>query len=253
MIRNLGVGELDRATSLHRMRRKDGTWIWVEAGYRLARDDQGGPQEIISIVRDVGERQRHEQELRAAKEAAERANAAKTEFLATMSHEIRTPLNGVLGYADLLILDRTLTPEQRRQVDRIQSAGSAPPLTVVNDILDFSRIEAGEIKLVQDTVAVVKGVADGKGLPIEIALDPALPSGLTGDEARLRQVLLNFLNNAIKSTHEGRVRVAVRHEGSSPAGETITFAVDDTGIGIAPEKQERLFRRFSQINGSIDR
>jgi CheY-like chemotaxis protein len=184
-----------------------------------------------------------------------------------MSHEIRTPLNGILGYADLLLDESAIQDEDRRRLELIHSSGAAL-LTVVNDILDFSKIEAGEltldpvsfplVQIVDDTVSIVRGSALRSGLRIEAQIDPALPGVVVGDPGRLRQVLLNLLNNAVKFTPEGSVTLTVRREGEGLApdggpGDVVRFTVTDTGIGIAPAQQERLFKRFSQVDGSISR
>jgi CheY-like chemotaxis protein len=179
-----------------------------------------------------------------------------------MSHEIRTPLNSILGFTGLILDRPDLDPEVMRQVHLIQGSGAAL-LTIVNDILDFSKIEAGQIDLdphsfgtealIGNTLSIVRGLAGAKRLAIRADIDPDLPPWLIGDEDRLRQILLNFLNNAIKFTREGHVTLAVRVEASTPEGETVRFSVVDTGIGIPKAKQHRLFQRFSQVDGSIRR
>jgi signal transduction histidine kinase/CheY-like chemotaxis protein/HPt (histidine-containing phosphotransfer) domain-containing protein len=209
-----------------------------------------------------------ERDLTSARDVAEKAlsqansaSMAKTNFLASMSHEIRTPLNGIIGYTEQL-LNEPLHPRQRRYIDLIQVSASAL-LTVANDILEFSSIEAEQIKLrlepfslvalVDNTVSIVSSGAGKKGVPVKVVLDPSIPKMFIGDEARLRQILLNLLNNAVKFTREGHIAVMVEHQGNTDEGEHIRIEVADTGIGIAPEKHDRLFRRFSQVDPTIRR
>lgn len=209
-----------------------------------------------------------EHQLIGAKEVAENAlsrvniaSTAKTNFLASMSHEIRTPLNGIIGYTEQL-LDEKLNAKQRRYANLIQVSASAL-LTVANDILDFSSIEADQIKLqpepfslvslVDNTVSIVSSGAGKKGVPIRIEWDLRIPRLVLGDEARIRQVLLNLLNNAVKFTREGHITTLVHYLGTSEAGERIRISVVDTGIGIPLEQHERLFKRFSQGDPSIRR
>ncbi|WP_125940054.1 PAS domain-containing sensor histidine kinase, partial [Methylobacterium indicum] len=254
--RRLAAGE-PQVSVVCRARHRTGAWIWVEGAFRRIPGAAPGEPAIIATFRDVGERQRHARALEEARITAERASQAKTDFLASMSHEIRTPLNGVIGYADLLLADRTLPGRHRRYVDRIAAAGGAL-LTVVDDILDFSRIEAGGIALsevpfapaalVDNAASIVRGLSEPKGLALDVALDASVPDWVRGDPDRLRQILLNLLNNAVKFTPAGRVAVRVEAEEGA-----LRFCVSDTGIGIAPEQHGRLFQRFSQVDGSIRR
>ncbi len=246
---------------------------WIYACGRTLYED-GRPYRMIGLNLDVTERKAAEvalravtEEAQAARAEAERASAAKSEFLAVMSHEIRTPLNGILGYADLLLEGSGHAPENRRRLELIRVSGEAL-LTVVNDVLDVSKIEAGRLeldpiafplrKLLEDTVAIMRGGALKNGLSVEARLDPRLPDTLHGDPNRLRQVLFNLLNNAVKFTPTGSVTLTVRYEGPVPLpsgamAEGMRFEVADTGIGIAPTQQDRLFKRFSQVDGSISR
>jgi signal transduction histidine kinase/ActR/RegA family two-component response regulator len=219
------------------------------------RDELGAIARALQILRG------QQVELGIARDRAEAAAQAQAEFLANMSHEIRTPLNGILGYTDLLLDRQDLGGGKRRDVERIQTAGAAL-LTVVNDILDFSKIEAGEIELepqpfspmalVDNAVSIVKSVAVKRGLAVHSEVDENLPPHLVGDQDRLRQVLLNLLNNAVKFTVSGAITVRVQRIGT---GDTcaLRFSVRDTGIGIPADRKESLFERFSQVDGSIRR
>ncbi|KMO22065.1 ATP-binding protein, partial [Methylobacterium platani] len=262
-------GDLLGAPPVYERTRPNGTVLEV----RTVRLAEGG---AIRTFSDVTERKRRELavleanrvaeaarcQAEAAQAQAEAASAAKTEFLATMSHEIRTPLNGVIGYAELLLRDATLSPAQGRSAGRIQEAGQAL-LTVVNDVLDFSKIEAGQIDLdpqpfapaaLADTaVSIVRTAADAKRLVLSVEAEATLAPRLVGDPDRLRQVLLNLLNNAIKFTPAGGVSLRLASTPLAGGRHVLQVAVSDTGIGIPAERLGRLFQRFSQVDGSIQR
>jgi len=247
---------------VHRLRHKDGSWVWVEAAFKLM--GEGDSPMVLAALRDVTERQNQAEELKAAKEEAEtllrkaqEASQAKSDFLASMSHEVRTPLNSIIGFTNLVLESGRLGPEPRRHLEQVKGAASAL-LTVVDDVLDFSKIEAGQVELepqpfalravVENAASIVRGIAGERGIPIEVAVEADLPGIVVGDADRLRQILLNLLNNAVKFTPQGRVRLEVRSRGGR-----VRFSVTDTGIGIAPQKLSRLFERFYQVDSSIRR
>jgi signal transduction histidine kinase len=204
---------------------------------------------------------RREQLTRAARARALAANEAKTEFLATMSHEIRTPLNSMLGFSQLLVERQDLPTDVRRQLGLIDSAGTAL-LTVVNDILDFSRVEAGQVELLfqptsaaavlHDAVGIIRPEAENKRLVLEVEVNDPVGGLHDLDGLRLRQVLLNLLNNAVKFTEAGRLRACLTIE-PGELEDRLKFEIIDTGVGIAIEQQGRLFQRFSQVDSSASR
>jgi signal transduction histidine kinase/DNA-binding response OmpR family regulator len=213
------------------------------------------------IHRDIAARQVSQRELAEAKRAAEAASRAKSEFLAHMSHEIRTPLNGVLGMTDLLL--GTELQQQQRRYGQLAKSSAESLTTVINDILDFSKIEAGKLEIVSydfnlhmavgDVMDVMAQTARRKSLELVCHIDPAVPSLVCGDSARMRQILINLVNNAIKFTREGGVivRLTAEHEEGEKA--MIRFAVTDTGIGIPKDRIDRLFKAFSQADASTTR
>ena len=231
-------------------------WIaWREA---LVRFDAGAPAEMQSVGRDVTDRTETERALAEARDQADAANRAKSRFLAMASHEIRTPLNGILGMSGLL-LDTALTPEQTTYARAVKTSGDAL-LALIEELLDYSKIEAGKIDLetrpfalaglIEDITELLAPRAQARRLEIAAFIDDRLPTHVTGDAARLRQVLLNLAGNAIKFTAAGGVALIVE-PGIWP--NEISFIVRDTGMGIAPAAQERIFREFEQADDGIAR
>lgn len=236
---------------------------WYSSTLSLSTDAQGTPHKLIVIDTDITERVQLERELIQAREEALSASHAKSAFLATMSHEIRTPLNGVIGMASLL--ERTkLSSEQKEYVDIIQSSADAL-LDIISDILDFSKIEADRIELeaapvvvravVEEVLDTVRTRAAQKGLELAYFIDPEVPAVIESDATRLRQILTNLFSNAVKFTEEGAVTVLIdaTPDDAEETTYTMRFAVEDTGIGIAPEKQAQIFEPFTQADASDTR
>jgi PAS domain S-box-containing protein len=257
----LSSGGADRMVVAYRSRRAgaDDGWIWLEANCALVRDDRGRPHEAIASIRDVTARKTLELALERAKAHAEAAAAAKATFLANMSHEIRTPMNGVIGFTDLLLAGE-LRPEQRRHVELIAESGRAM-MRLLNDILDLSKIDAGELAIASETVALrdtignaigmMAPVAQAKGISLELRIDEAVPATICGDGLRLRQILLNLVNNAVKFTDQGGVVVECRVAGGDAP--TLELRVIDSGVGIAADRLAAIREPFQQADDSTAR
>ena len=245
-----------------RLRRKDGQWQWIlSRGKVVERDEAGRPLRMLGTHRDIAERKRWEVELLGAKEAAEAANRAKSDFVANMSHEIRTPMNGIIGMTEL-VLDTPLDAEQKEYLRTVKSSADAL-LTIINDILDFSKIEAGRLDIedidfplaatIGETVKALALRAHQKGLELVYTIAPDVPLVVRGDPGRVGQVLMNLLGNAIKFTRAGEVEVGCRVESREGEGLLLRCHVRDTGIGIPPEKHKEIFEAFSQADNSTTR
>jgi len=248
---------------------KDGRRVTVSLTVSPIYDAEGIVVGASRIARDATHRKRAEGTLRDATDAAlqarveaERANREKTNFLAAMSHEIRTPMTGIAGFVELLSRSGELSPEQRRYIGLVKTANAAL-LTVVDEILDFSKGEAGQLdlrlrplcvaSLIYESTAITHPAAAKKNILLRYNVDRNVPDWVLGDQARLRQVLLNILNNAIKLTEAGSVSVNVQAQRSADGRERILFSVADTGVGIPTHQQDRMFGKFSQGDSWVNR
>ncbi len=247
-------------TSEIRLRRNDGSYIWVEASGNVILDEKH-QLSVVYVSRDVTVKRQAQLEIVNSKEAAETANSAKSEFLANMSHEIRTPMNGIIGMTNLTLMSN-LSEEQRENLTMVKNSGESL-LRIINSVLDFSKIEAGKVSLESirfDGSMLLKRIcspfiiqAQNKGVEFNLNFDDRIPEYLIGDPNRLGQILNNLIGNSMKFTAEGHVTVSAEVYQRSSASIHIKFSVEDTGIGIAEKDRDKIFRSFSQVDGSITR
>ncbi len=263
-IHNHLEGKTDVYQNNHRIKHSNGNYIWIAAKGKCICDQEGKPYRLVGIITDITDKIIAEEELKFAKEEAEIANQSKSQFLATMSHEIRTPMNAVIGMTGLL-LDTQLTSQQREFVEIVRNSGDAM-LTLINDILDFSKIESGKFEMeeqtfnlrncIEESFDLIAPKASEKNLEIAYIMDGETYELISGDVARLRQILVNLLSNAIKFTKFGEVVLSVtsklKDELNSELHEII-FTVKDTGIGIPEDRMDKLFKPFSQVDASTTR
>ncbi len=255
-------GENDTYESTHRMIDDNGQVLWVhDRGRVVERDANGQPVRMLGSFMNISKRKKAEDDLLAAKQEAESASKAKSQFLAAMSHEIRTPMNGVIGMTSML-LTTELTHEQKDYIETIRTSGEAL-LTVINDILDFSKVEAGAMKLetapfdiqqvAKDTLEIFTPQVSAKELGLRLELSEPFTAFVEGDAGRWRQILTNFVGNAVKFTTTGGITVRLSSRELAERQVEIKAEVIDTGIGISPEELSLLFKPFQQTSSGHGR
>ncbi|HNF24037.1 MAG TPA: response regulator, partial [Leptospiraceae bacterium] len=252
----------ERYEIVHRLLMDDGRVKWVREECSTNFDESGKPLRSVGTIQDITVLKQAELLLKDAKEKAEAASRAKSEFVANMSHEIRAPLNGVIGFNELLSLT-PLNPIQKQYTENINTS-AVSLLGIINDILDFSKIEAGRLELdeirisirelLEESCDIVKLSAGRKKIEIILNIPPDVPEYMTADPVRLRQVMVNLLGNAVKFTERGEIEISLKFQELSEKNQGIFhFSVSDTGIGITEEQKERLFQSFVQADSSIGR
>ena len=253
--------EIDSYRLEKRFVKKDGTLVWGDLSVSPIRDEKGEVVRLVGMTKDISLRKQMEEELISSKEEAEEANRSKSEFLANISHELRTPLNGVIGFNDLLIKTE-LSTEQKQYVQNI-NASALSLLGIINNILDFTTVQSGEMKIsytlnnirevVNDIANTVKYQALKKSIKLVVDIAPDVPSFVSVAPGMLKRILLNLLENAVKFTYEGEVRLKISFNQIRDNTGLFYFYVKDTGIGISADEQKKLFEAFSQVDSSATR